>query len=188
MEPKSLDWEQVTPYSFNYVDKEQDYNKDHKKFIVSTPLRYNGKSVILILKGELTTDGVNVASFDKTIHTLGLSLSQPEDLENLKELSGPFNTVFPNVPSEWDVKELLKKDVLYLKLKTKEGQYRFKSDIKMDPEDPKKCSLTRKDVIEAKVELQAYINFKDQFGGFFFDVLEIKTKTTPAIKRRKKED
>lgn len=189
MQPKEIDWLKIEPHSsFNYVEKWELYDQDKKKFMTATPLRYHGQSIKLTLKGEVVTDGINVAAFDKTVHSLGISLTDSEDLESLRDLVDPFSHTFADFPTSWEVKELLRGDVLYLKLKSKDGQYRFKSDIKMDPENPKKCNLSRKDVIEVKVEMQAYINFKDRFGGFFFDVLEMKTKTTPSIKRRKKDD
>lgn len=190
MQPKNLDFAEVAPHTnFNFVDKQDQFEKDDKKFMTSTPLRYEGQSVKLTLKGEVVTDGVNVAAFDKQVHSLGITLSDNEDLEQLKDVAtAMFTQVFTDFPTEWEVKDIVKNDVLYLKLKTKDGQYRFKADVKMDPENPKKCNLSRKDVVEVKVEMQAYINFKDKFGGYFFDVLEIKTKTAPVIKRRKKED
>lgn len=188
MQPKDLDFTKVAPHNFNFVEKHELFKNDKKKFMTSTPLRFEGQSVKLTLKGEVVTDGINVASFSKDVHSLGLSLVDQEDLESFKDHEEGFTQIFTDFPTEWTVKDILKGDVLYLKLKSRDGQYRFKSDIKMDPENPKKCTLTRKDVVEVKVEMQAYINFKDEFGGYFFDVLEIKTKTTPAIKRRKKED
>lgn len=187
MQPKDLDWAKIEPHStFNFVEKQDLFDSDPKKFMTSTPLRFQGQSIKLTLKGEVVTDGVNVAAFDKNVHSLGLALSDQDDLEALQTDS--FTQVFTDFPEDWEVKDLLKNGVLYLKLKSKDGQYRFKSDIKMDPENPKKISLTRKDVVEVKVEMQAYINFKDHFGGYFLDVLEMKTKTAPVVKRRKKED
>lgn len=203
MQPKDVRWNHIVPYNgFSFVEKQEQFENDSKKFMTSTPLRLDGQSVKLTLKGEVVTDGikvatlkgdvvtngVNVASFDKTVHSLGLALSDHEDLEVLKDQAEVFMNTFTDFPDNWEVKDIVKSDVLYLKLKTKDGQYRFKSDIKMDPENPKKCNLTRKDVVEVKVEMQAYINFKDKFGGFFLDVLEIKTKSTPPVKRRKRED
>jgi hypothetical protein len=189
MQPKDLKWNEIVPYNgFSFVDKQGQFEQDPKKFMTSTPLRLDGQSVKVTLKGEVVTDGINVASFDKNVHSLGLALSDHEDLEILKDQADVFAHVFTSFPDDWEVKDLIKGDVLYLKLKTKDGQYRFKTDIKMDPENPKKCNLTRKDVVEVKAEMQAYINFKDKFGGFFLDVLEIKTKAAPVIKRRKKDD
>ena len=188
MQPKDLEWKDVTPHAtFNYVEKKEQFDKDDKKFMTTTALRYEGQSVKVLLKGEIVTNGINVASFDQNVHSLGLSLSDPEDLENLQELTKPFSHIFTDFPEDWEVKDLLRNDVLYLKLKTKDGKYRFKSDIKMDPENPKKVGIARSDTVEVKVEVQAYINFKQQSGGFFLDVLDIKTKTSPA-KRRKRED
>lgn len=189
MQPKELSWNYIVPYNgFSFVEKQDQFSKDSKKFMTSTPLRLDGQSVKLTLKGEIVTDGVNVAAFDKNVHSLGIALSDHDDLALLKDQTDIFMNVFTDFPEDWEVKDLIKGEVLYLKLKSKDGQYRFKSDIKMDPENPKKCNLTRKDVVEVKAEMQAYINFKDKFGGFFLDVLEIKTKTTPTVKRRKKED
>lgn len=188
MQPKELEWHKIEPHSaFNFIEKQALYEKDKQKFMAVTPLRFQGKSIKLTLKGEVSTDGVNVAAFDKNVHSLGLILSDEEDVAALQNMND-FTRVFTDFPEDWEVKDLLKKETLYLKLKSKDGQYRFKSDIKMDPENPKKMNLSRNDEIEVKVEMQAYINFKDHFGGYYFDVLEIKTKTSPAIKRRKKED
>ena len=188
MQPKDLIWTKIQPHTtFNFLEQQEIYEKDNKKYLTATPLRYQGQSIKLTLKGEVVTAGVNVAAFDKNVHSLGLSLTDQEDVDAL-QITESFLQTFTDFPEDWDVKDLLKNNVLYLKLKSRDGEYRFKSDIKMDPENPKKNTLARKDVVEVKVEMQAYINFKDHFGGYFFDVLEIKTKTAPAIKRRKKED
>ncbi len=188
MQPKELVWTNIEPHTtFNFSEQQEAYEKEKKKFLTAIPLRYDGQSIKLTLKGEVATAGINVAAFDKNVHSLGLTLTDQEDVKAL-QITESFLNTFTDFPEDWEVKELLKNNTLYLKLKIRDGEYRFKSDIKMDPENTKKTNLNRKDVIEVKVEMQAYVNFKDHFGGYFIDVLEIKTKTTPAIKRRKKED
>jgi hypothetical protein len=186
--PSAVDTDAISVIRFDFDKSLEAFEHDHSKKIVIAPLRLQNKVFRLLLKGELFTDGINTAKFDNKVQSIGILLSNPTDTDGLKSLKDLFTNQLSIIPTQWDIKDVMKGDVIYLKTKTKDGKYRFQSDIKLDPKDPNKNGLSRNQYVEVQVEAQVYLNFESEQAGLFFDIVSLKTKTDEhQIKRRKKE-
>lgn len=186
--PSAVDTDALSVIRFDFDKSLEAFEQDHSKKIVIAPLRLQNKVFRLLLKGELFTDGINTAKFDNKVQSIGILLSNPTDTDGLKSLKDLFTNQLSIIPTQWDIKDVMKGDVIYLKTKTKDGKYRFQSDIKLDPKDPNKNGLSRNQYVEVQVEAQVYLNFESEQAGLFFDIVSLKTKTDEhQIKRRKKE-
>ena len=151
------------------------YNQESIKFLKMIPLKSEGKEIKVTLKGTVFTNGVNVAHFDSAMHSLGVAFESSflDTLdESLKSILG--------LPDTITIRPFMKKyetqNVAYLKLKHKDGKYRFTSDIAMNQKKPEKIALIKGQEIAVEIKPMAYVNFKESFAGVSIEVVKIVTK------------
>lgn len=141
------------------------------------PLLYKKCRFKVLLRGDIITNGVNAGMYGQS---LGLRLSDPQDTEALKkfqQLALGWTNFQVNASTDISqvVRPLIKGDAIFLKLRQKGDQYRFTSDIPMDPATPGPHPA-RGTAVEIVTEFSFYLNTKDDFSGFIVDLISLKTK------------
>jgi hypothetical protein len=172
---------QITAYKFDMDKAEEAFEKDAKQFLAVILLRHKSRSFKLTLKGELVTDGISVSEYN---HSIGLRLCEDDQIM-LDDFPRIFYEPEFQFTHEYSVNPILKKDVLYLKLRAYKDKYRVKSDIDLDYKHPDKCALTRGDEVEVEVEVKAYLNLEEKKAGFILDLVHLKTGKPQPVKKRK---
>lgn len=186
--PSELNSKDLTLHKFNFDLAQAAFESDEDKFLHVASTKYKNKVFKLVLKGEITTNGINVADFPGNPHSLGFRFTNDEDESALESVNN-FLVDFKEADDQWDVKDLLKNDVIYLKLKLSKDKtkYAFSSDVKLDPKKPHDSPLHRHQQIEVSANLNAYFNFKDKMMGMTLQVLNIKTKGEEPSKKKRKD-
>lgn len=186
--PSDIDSTSLSLYKFNFDLAQAAYDSDDSKFLHVASTKYKSKVFKLILKGEITTNGINVADFPGNPHSVGFRFTNDEDSANLESLTDLLRDL-NEADDNWDVKDLLKNDVIYLKLKLSKDKtkYAFSSDIKLDPKKPHDSPLHRHQQVEVSANLNAYFNFKDKMMGLSLQILNIKTKGEEPTKKKRKD-
>lgn len=185
--PSEIDETNVQLYKFNVDLAQAAYESDNDRFLHLASTKYKNKVFKLILKGEITTNGINVADFPGNPHSLGFRFTNDEDqvhFENLQTVLADLN-----LDDNWDLKDTIKNDVLYLKLKLSKdkSKYAFSSDVRLDPKKPHESPLHRHQQIEVSANLNAYFNFKEKMMGLSLQILNLKTKGEEPPKKKKKD-
>lgn len=135
------------------------FENDSKRSLEMGKFKVDGKSIKLVLNGELTTNGIaenkwSSATGKSTVtHSLGLQLSE-EDLSFFEEVA---NTLASFVGGDFELTSLVKNDVIYLKTKEKKV-FNTMSNVKAD-------KLFHGQKVEVVVEFKFYINLKDEKAG-----------------------
>lgn len=184
--PTDIDSSNLTLYKFNFDLAQAAFESDSDKFLHLASTKYKNKVFKLVLDGEITTNGINVADFPGNPHSLGFRFTNDDDQAAMESLGNLLSDL--DVDDKWDVKDLIKNDVIYLKLKLSKdkSKYAFSSDVKLDPKKPHDSPFHRNQQVEVSVNLNAYFNFKDKMMGLSLQILNIKTKGEEPAKKKKK--
>jgi len=187
LSPREIDSSDLSLYKFNFKLAQAAYDSDDSKFLHLASTKYRNKIFKLVMKGEITTNGINVADFPGNPHSLGFRFSDDEDQVCMESLTNLLADL--DVDEKWDVKEIIKNDTLYLKLKLSKDKtkYAFNCDARLDPKKPHESPLHRHQQIEVTANLNAYFNFKDKMMGLSLQLLNIKTKGEEPSKKKKKD-
>ena len=150
------------------VIKEAKKGKDLKM----EQLRIDENAFCLEIDGEVTTNGILVSNEYGT-HSLGFKFNDDDDKEGFEEL----NSVFDDLKGieDWNVKDVLRDDVLWLKLKPKKDKnsYKFNSNMKMSPKKPQDAMISAFQNIRVIVEVSAYFHLKNKFCGISLAILSL---------------
>jgi len=162
----------------------------------------NGKSIIAManfrlkktpfkikMDGELSTDGINVQTFGegknaKMNYSFGFVLLNSDDMAAFDA----FQTlVDETAPEDYESSPIMKEEVLYIKLKTKDGK-RFNcfSNVKIDPKKSQEAALYNGQKVSVTAEVNAWFNVEDKKAGVTFNVtkleFEVEDEAPPAKK------
>lgn len=186
--PKEFDPKKVSLVRFDFEESQKTFEEDASKWLVIAPVRYDRRVFRIGLKAELTTDGINVANFESKVHTIGVTFTDMRDkilLEKMYDLE--VATLYPYNDRFEELTNVKNQNVLYLKLKQRNGKYKTTCDVPLDPANPQNSGLYRNQPVDLELEIQYYFNFKDKKAGIYFDLTSIKTKTDEPVKRRRKD-
>lgn len=131
----------------------------------------------LFLRGSLTTDGINhLESEWGDNYSFGFQFDEAEDataLANLQENLVSFLAETQH-DAEYEIKPILKDEVLYLKCKTdsKQSKFVFTSNFKLHPKKPN-TDVVRFMPIECQVDVGAWINIKNDTAGLYFTLKDV---------------
>lgn len=166
-----------------------------KNFIALANLKINKNAFKLLLKGELTTNGIAVNEFNKTPnYSVGIQFDEEKDLDAFEKLNDQLakflDEHLPNA-DDWDLNRVVKDDRIYLKLKTDaKKNFQFSSNVKLTPKNLNDAGLFRGQKVEVVAEIAPYFNFMDRKAGLSiqtrsikFDVEEDEEPTTKKIRK-----
>lgn len=88
--------------------------------------------------------------------------------------------------SKYKVKPLLNEDKFFLKLQVKDGKYKAKFDVPMDPSNVDKSPITAGTQIVVFCRPGVWLNFKSKTAGVFLQVETINTDQPKKKSRSKK--
>lgn len=172
------------------------YEDTGKGFIALGNFRINKNAFKLLLKGELTTNGVAVNEFNKVAnYSLGIQLEEEKDLDAFEKLNDFLSKFLEeNLPDadNWDLNRIVKDDRIYLKLKTDAKKlFQFSSNVKLAPKSLSESGLFRGQKVEVVAEIAPYFNFMDRKAGLSITPRSIKfdveEEEEPVPKRVKKD-
>lgn len=135
------------------------FENDSKHSLEMGKFKVDGKTVKLLLEGELTTNGIaenkwsNSTGKATVTHSLGIQLSE----EDLTFFEGVANKLAEFVGGDYELTSLVKNDVIYLKTKDKKV-FNSLSNTKAD-------TLFHGQKAAILVEFKYYINLKDEKAG-----------------------
>jgi hypothetical protein len=172
------------------LEKAKDkFAKDSKKFITVAPYKVDEKSFKLVLHGEVSTNGIATYDWEQgkkkvTTYSIGIRFDNEDDVTAFDFL----NEILSNcIGSDYDVLQVIKDEILYLKLKLANDKKSFKgvrSNVKLDPKRTDDINMGQK--VSVYCELGCYINFDNSKAGitikpiqFDFEedeVIEVKSK------------
>ena len=144
------------------VDMEKAMKKFEKggKQLEMGKFKVDGKTVKLLLEGELTTNGLAenkwtnpTTNKSTTTHSLGISL----DDDDLEFFESAANTLALFVGDDFELTSLVKNDIIYLKAKDKKV-FNAMSNAKSD-------TICHGQKVSVIVEFKFYINLKDEKAG-----------------------
>lgn len=172
------------------------FEESGKSFIAMGNFKINKNAFKLLLKGEITTNGINVQEFNKTPnYSLGLQLDDEKDLDSFEKLNDFISQFLedhlPNA-EDWDLNRVVKDDRIYLKLKTDpKKNFQFTSNVKVTPKNLTEQGLFRGQKVEVIAEIAPYFNFMDRKAGLSITPRSIKFETEeeeePAPKKIRKD-
>ena len=135
------------------------FQSNSKHSLEMGKFKVDGKTVKLLLEGELTTNGVaenkwsNATGKATVTHSLGIQLSE-EDLSFFEKVA---NHLAEFVGGEYELTSLVKNEVIYFKIKDKKV-FNANSNVKAD-------TLFHGQKASILVEFKYYINLKDEKAG-----------------------
>lgn len=151
----------------------QFYEDTGKNFLALGSFRLGKTGFKVALNGEVTTNGISVAEFNKIPnYSFGLRFTDDEDLaamEKLTEIVSAF--ISENDPEvDWELLSPVKDDKMYIKLKTTSDKKRFNvaSNLKLDPKKVSDSPITRGQKVQVIGELGVYCNLIDKKAGVTF--------------------
>ena len=163
--------------SVNNVDLKkamQRYEENGKKFLLMGGFKTGKTAFKLLLEGELTTNGISVAEFDKTnFYSLGLQFDREEDLDAFTKFNNCLIKFIGD--DDWEISNLVKDDKIYLKLKTNQKKNAFEvvSNVKLDPKRPQESGLFRGQKLTVTAELGCYFNLNTKKAGLTLTVRKL---------------
>lgn len=155
----------------------QFYEDTGKNFLALGSFRLGKTGFKVALNGEVTTNGISVAEFNKIPnYSFGIRFNDDEDLaamEKLTEVVSKF--IAENDTEEWDLLSPIKDDKMYIKLKTTSDKKRFNvaSNLKLDPKKVADSPITRGQKVQVIGELGVYCNLIDKKAGITFAARKI---------------
>ena len=147
------------------------YEDTGKNFLAMGAFKVDKTAIKILLEGELTTDGITSAEFNKIpSYSFGLRLDSNDDTEAFETLSEKFAEYLQeNDCDDWDLNHFIKDDKLYVKLKTiDKKRFGVLSNIKLDPKKLGDSNLFRGQRVQVYGELGVYCNLPDKKGGITF--------------------
>ena len=151
---------------------------DGKKPLATSPIKIGRLPVRILLQGYLTTAGINKSEHDTwgDKWSFGMQLNHQEDADALKQILEELSKCL----SEWEpdtdfeLKDVFKDEVLYLKAKTNPSQtgFIFTSNYKLHPKKPN-VDIQRYMPLDVEAEMGAYINVKNDTAGIYFTIRHI---------------
>lgn len=152
------------------------YENNGKSIIAMANFRLKKSPFKIRLEGELSTDGINVQSFGdgknaKVNYSFGFITTCPEDLDGLAKFQA---LVDETAPDDYESVPLLKEEVIYIKLKTKDGK-RFNcfSNIKLEPKKVHEAPLYNGQPVAVTAEVSAWFNVEDKKAGVSLSVTKL---------------
>jgi hypothetical protein len=141
-----------------------------KGFLAMGTFRLGKAAFKLLLRGELTTNGIACNEFNKVPnYSIGMQLDDQEDLEAFEKLNDLIITFLKNQnqkPEEWDLTSVVRDDRIYVKLKTNQKKsFEVLSNVKLDPKRLQESGLFRGQKVEVVAELAVYFNLTDKKAG-----------------------
>lgn len=150
------------------------HEDDGKKFLVMGGFKAGKSAFKLLLEGELSTNGISVAEFDKTnFYSLGIQFDREEDLDSFAKFNNALAKFIND--DDWEISNLVKDDKIYLKLKTNQKRNAFEvvSNIKLDPKRPQDSGLFRGQKVTVTAELGCYFNLNQKKAGLTLNVRKL---------------
>lgn len=148
------------------------YEDNGKSFLAMGAFKVEKTSIKIVLKGELTTDGITSAEFNKTpAYSFGLRLENNDDLEAFDVLSDKITEFITdsNMDDDWELTRFVKDDKLYIKLKVIDRKrFAVLTNIKLDPKKLGDSGLYRGQRVSVFGELGVYFNLPDKKAGITF--------------------
>jgi hypothetical protein len=181
-------------HEFSRVDLARVRENEHKSVAVSY-LHAGRYAARVLLKGELTTDGIVFSTHEEygDKYSFGLRLEDPEDADALLKL---LDCDVPDEEEEgtvWETRNPFREsdtDVLYLKCKTnaKQDGFAFTSNVKLNPKRP--CpEVYRYMPVQVEVLVAAYFNVRENVRGICFTVRHIEfSKPTATLAPARETD
>lgn len=140
-----------------------------KKKIGMAKFKTDGKSTSLVLNGEVCTNGICVNEFSNgKVYSIGFKFNDDEHVNYFNELNNSLETF---ATDDYTCTNVLKDDVLYLKLKLSNDKKSFlaKSNKKIDPKKPADFPASGDEVVVV-ADLSCYFNFEDKKCGLLLNV------------------
>lgn len=158
-----------------------------KKRLAISQLYVGRYTPTLLLRGELTTDGITFHQHEEygDKYSFGIRLEDPQDAEALNHLVERLDEAVTEDHEgvEWDTKLPFRAegDVLYLKCKTNPAQtaFAFQSNLKLHPKKPNP-EIYQYMPVEVEVLVGAYFGLEDNTRGIYFTVRRIDFKKPVA--------
>ena len=148
------------------------YEDNGKSFLAMGAFKCEKTPIKIILKGELTTDGITCAEFIKIpSYSFGLRLENNDDLDAFEMLSEKITEFISdsNTDDDWELTRFVKYDKLYIKLKLIDRKrFGVLSNIKLDPKKLGDSGLYRGQRVSVFGELGVYFNLPDKKAGITF--------------------
>lgn len=159
------------------IDDKFDLAKGEKSFeengskrkIGIAKFKTDGRATIVSLKGQICTNGICVNEFSNgKVYSLGFRFETDDELENFNK----FNEKLVDfVDQDYSCLNIVKDEVLYLKLKLKNDKKGFlvESNKKLDPKKPSDFPQSGDEVV-VKAEVSAFFNFEDKKCGVLLNL------------------
>lgn len=161
--------------------------KNPSKTVAVSQLHVGRYVASLLLKGELTTEGIVFTQHEEygDKYSFGIRLEEEADVQALNDLVQYLDDAIgaDEEDVEWtDVLPIKDENgVLYLKCKTNSGQtaFAFTSNLKLHPKKPN-SEIFRYMPVEVEVLVGAYFNVRENNRGIYFTIrhVEFKKPTT----------
>lgn len=153
--------------------------------LVVGPVKIGRKPLMFKIAGELMSDGIMTTSFSgggDEAHSIQFWPEDTADANNLLELEELIRDV-KGVDDSWEIRPLIKNDMLNLKLKfdKEKTSYKFLNNFKANPAKPKNCNLMRGQALEAYVSAGAYFSIEDHKCGIYLTLQKLEL-VNPAPK------
>jgi hypothetical protein len=173
------------------VEKAKDkYSKDSKKFITVAPYKVQEKSFKLVLHGEVSTNGI--ASYDweqgkkkVTTYSIGIRFDDEDDLSAFNSIN---EILSKTIGDDYEVLQVIKDEILYLKLKLSNDKKSFKgirSNIKLDPK--RTDDIPRGQKVIVYCDLGCYINFDNSKAGVTIKPIQFEFEEEEEIESKPKK-
>lgn len=149
------------------IKAEAKYQESGKNFITMGKFRMKKSAFKIVMVGELSTDGINCSTFGegkgaKTSYSLGF-IPQEEDVIAIEKFASLVDELCPD---DYDSSPIMKDEIMYLKLKTKDGKrFNFYSNIKLEPKKYQEAPLYNGQQVKVTAEISAWFNFEDKKAG-----------------------
>lgn len=164
--PAALNFDAIAPAA----DLVQKLATPGSSKIVVGALMLDNKPITVSLVGQLPTGVINVA--DWGAHSLAFTFDDEQDMKAYGRFTEKVATL-PGLDATWTVKDPINKDRLYLKLKTKNDNYTFKTNLKLNAKKPGEAPLIRYQSVEVQADVKLYFSFDNKTCGMYLDIFNI---------------
>jgi len=151
------------------------YEENGKSFLALGAFKADKSSIKLVLKGELTTDGISSTDFNRVpSYSMGIRLDNEEDLESFETFNNLLSTLVAECGDDWELTNFVKDDKLYIKLKVVDKKrFATLSNIKLDPKKLGDSGLYRGQKVSVFGELGVYCHLVDKKAGVTFNLRKL---------------
>lgn len=146
----------LTFSKFELSKAEENFNKNPTKYLEMVPIKFGKTVARFIINGTLSMDGINVSEQFQT-HSFPLILDD-EDIVYIDQLDKLFELV--DGLSEYHQSQFINNDKLWIKCKYSNDKqnYKFQSNVKLNPKRPTDAPFHNNDTCEITCEISAYFN------------------------------